>query len=88
MARNYDKQNNLKLAEICYKKAIKQSQFPVEANYYLGMLYKYKKQNLKKANLYFEKSQNYLKQGYKQQDSYIELFDEVYLTQINKEVGN
>jgi dihydrofolate reductase len=51
-------------------------------------LYKYKKQNLKKANLYFEKSQNYLIQGYKQQDSYIELFDEVYLTQINKEVGN
>jgi len=88
MARNYDKQNNLKLAEIFYKKAIKQSQFPVEANYYLGLLYKYKKHNFKKAKSCFEKSKSFLKQGYKQQDSYIELFDEVYLTQINKEVGN
>ena len=52
------------------------------------MLYKYKKQNIKKANLYFEKSKIFLIQGYKQQDSYIELFDEVYLTQVNKEVGN
>ena len=35
IARNYEKLNDLKKAENYYKKAIKQSQFPIEANFYL-----------------------------------------------------
>lgn len=85
IARNYEKLNNLKQAESYYKKAIKQSQFPVEANYYLGMLYKYKKNNPTLGMKYFLKGYNFILQGYKQQDIYIELFDEVHLSQLTEE---
>lgn len=85
MARNYEKLNNFKQAEKYYKKAIKQSQFPVEANYYLGMLYKYKKHNNILATSYFRNAYNFIMKGYKQQDIYVELFDEVYLSQVTEE---
>ena len=88
IARNYDKLNNLKLAEIFYKKAIKQAQFPVEANYYLGMFYKYKIKNSKKAYYCIESSFKDFIKGYKQQDIYVELFDEVYYLQIKEEIEN
>lgn len=85
IARNYEKLNNLKLAETYYKKAIKTAQFPVEANYYLGMMYKYKKDNRTKAMTHFLNAYHFLQDGYKQQDIYVELFDEVYLSQIDEE---
>ncbi len=85
MARCYEKITNLKQAEIYYKKAIKYTQFPVEANYYLGMLYKYKKDNATLAMKYFKESYNLLLKGYKQQDIYVELFDEVYMSQLSEE---
>ena len=83
MARNYEKLNDLKKAVLYYKKAIKQSQFPIEANYYLGMLYKQlHKMELSKKCL--SKSLKDINLGYKQQDIYIELFDEIYKTQITE----
>jgi hypothetical protein len=78
----------LKLAETYYKKAIKQAQFPVEANYYLGLLYKYKIKNSKKASSCLDTSFKYVIKGYKQQDIYVELFDEVYYLQIKEEIEN
>ncbi len=87
IARNYEKLNDFKNAEIYYKKAIKQSQFPVEANYYLGLLYKQSnKKEQSKKNL--EKSLKDIKLGYKQQDIYVELFDEVYQSQIEETLNN
>jgi tetratricopeptide (TPR) repeat protein len=83
MARCYEKNNSLKQAEVYYKKAIKQSQFPVEANYYLGLLYTNNSQTEKGKKL-IQKALNFIKQGYKQQDIYVELFDEVYLTQVEE----
>lgn len=87
IARNYEKLNDLKKAEIYYKKAIKQSQFPVEANYYLGLLYK-QLNKLELSKKYLEKSLKDIKLGYKQQDIYVELFDEVYQTQIEEALNN
>ncbi len=83
IARCYEKLNDLKQAENYYKKAIKQSQFPVEANYYLGLLYnQINKKELGTKHL--QKSLKDIKLGYKQQDIYIELFDEVYQSQIEE----
>jgi len=88
IARNYDKLNNLKLAETFYKKAIKQSQFSVEANYYLGIFYKYKiKKSIKASKCLNISFKDFIK-GYKQQDIYVELFDEVYYLQIKEEIEN
>lgn len=87
IARNYEKLNDFKNAEIYYKKAIQQSQFPVEANYYLGLLYKQlNKKELSKK--FLEKSLKDIKLGYKQQDIYVELFDEVYQTQIEEALNS
>lgn len=83
MARSYEKMNNLKQSKIYYKKAIKQSHFPVEANFYLGLLYK-QMNNCRAARKHLEKSLKFITQGYKQQDIYIELFDEVYPMQIQE----
>ena len=83
MARNYEKLNDLKKAEVYYKKAIKQSQFPVEANYYLGLL-NIKNKKLKLGTQQLQAALSFIKQGYKQQDIYVELFDEVYQTQIEE----
>lgn len=87
IARNYEKLNDLKKAETYYKKAIKQSQFPIEANFYLGLLYKYQ-HKLDLSKKHFEKSLKDIKLGYKQQDIYVELFDEVYQTQIEEALNN
>ena len=87
IARNYEKLNNFKKAEVYYKKAIKQSQFPIEANYYLGMLYK-QQNKIDLRNKHLEKSLKDIKLGYKQQDIYVELFDEVYQTQIEETLNN
>ena len=83
IARCYEKQKNNKQAEDYYKKAIKQSQFPVEANYYLGLL-TLKNNKLQHGKKYLKQSLNFIKQGYKQQDIYIELFDEVYQVQVEE----
>jgi len=87
IARNYEKINNLKQAETYYKKAIKQSQFPIEANYYLGLLYK-QKNKIELSRKHLEQSLKDMKLGYKQQDIYIELFDEVYQTQIEETLNH
>jgi tetratricopeptide (TPR) repeat protein len=87
IARNYEKLNDLKKAENYYKKAIKQSQFPIEANFYLGLLYK-QSNNLELSKKHIEKSLKDIKLGYKQQDIYVELFDEVYQTQIEEALNN
>lgn len=87
IARNYEKLNDIKHAEKYYKKAIKYFQFPVEANYYLGLLYlKNNKNELGKNHL--QKALKFIKMGYKQQDIYIELFDEVYQTQIEEALNS
>lgn len=83
IARNYEKMNNIKQAEKYYKKAIKQSQFPVEANYYLGLL-NIKNNKKEPGKKQLQDALSFIKQGYKQQDIYIELFDEVYQTQIEE----
>ncbi len=87
IARNYEKLNDLKNAEKFYKKAIKQTKFPIEANFYLGLLYKQlNKKDLSKKHL--EKSLSNIILGYKQQDIYVELFDEVYKSQIEEALSS
>jgi tetratricopeptide (TPR) repeat protein len=87
IARNYEKLNDMKYAEKYYKKAIKYFQFPVEANYYLGLLHlKNNKNELGKNHL--QNALKFIKMGYKQQDIYIELFDEVYQTQIEEALNS
>lgn len=87
IARCFEKLNDLKKAETYYKKSIKQTKFPVEANFYLGLLYKQlNKNDLSKK--YLEKSLKDIKLGYKQQDIYIELFDEVYKSQIEEALNS
>lgn len=81
IARNYEKLNDIKKAESYYKKAIKQTQFPVEANYYLGLL-NIKNNKIEIGKKHLQNALSFIKQGYKQQDIYIELFDEVYRSQI------
>jgi tetratricopeptide (TPR) repeat protein len=83
MARCYEKSADLKNAEFYYKKAVKQSQFPVEASFYLGSLY-IRNGKPEAGKKLLKKALTHAKQGYKQQDIYIELFDEVYLTQIQE----
>lgn len=83
IARCYEKNNDLKQADTYYKKAIRQSKFPVEANYYLGLLY-IKNNQTDKGKKLLQNALHFIKLGYKQQDIYIELFDEVYLTQIEE----
>ncbi|MDF2451827.1 MAG: pilus assembly protein PilF [Bacteroidota bacterium] len=83
IARSYEKLNDWKRAESYYKKAIKQSHFPVEANFYLGLLYK-QLQKPQLAKKHLEQSLKFITQGYKQQDVYVELFDEVYPQQIEE----
>ena len=52
------------------------------------MFYKYKSNNSKKANDCLERSLKDFIKGYKQQDIYVELFDEVYSLQIKEEIEN
>lgn len=85
IARCYEKSNDFKKAELNYKKAIKQSKFPVEANFYLGLLYK-QLHKVEQSEKYIKKSLQDIKLGYKQQDIYVELFDEVYQTQIEEAI--
>lgn len=85
MARCYDQLGMIKAAEACYKKAVKHTLFPTETYYYLGMLHKYKKRNASMAMKYLKDAHGLLLKGYKQQDIYVELFDEVYLTQVTEE---
>ena len=87
MARCYEKKGDIKQAETYYKKAIKQSRFPVEADYYLGLLY-IKNKNIDKGKKLLQSALTYIKQGYKQQDIYVELFDEVYQAQIEEALNN
>ncbi len=83
IARCYEKLNDFKKAEADYKKAIKQSKFPIEANFYLGLLYK-QLNKIELSKKHIEKSLKDIKLGYKQQDIYVELFEEVYQTQIEE----
>lgn len=85
IARCYDQSGDTKQAEKYYKKTIRYTPYPTEANYYLGLLYKYKMGNIPKAIPYLKASRELLLKGYKQQDIYVELFDEVYLTQVTEE---
>ena len=75
--------NATKLAEKYYKKAIKQSQFPIEANYYLGLFY-LKNNKTESGKTHLHNALKFIKMGYKQQDIYVELFDEVYQSQIEE----
>lgn len=86
IARCYDRLGNIKAAETYYKKAVKYTVFPTEAYYYLGMLHKYNKGNASSGIRYLKDAYNLLLKGYKQQDIYVELFDEVYLTQVTEEL--
>lgn len=83
IGRCYDKLNNAAKAEYFYLKSIRQSQFATEAQYYLGALY-LQTQQKKKAADHLNKALALIKKGYKQQDIYVELFDEVYQTQIEE----
>lgn len=83
IAKNYEKMNATKLAEKHYKKAIKQSQFPVEASYYLGLFY-LKNNKTESGKTHLQNALKFIKMGYKQQDIYVELFDEVYQSQIEE----
>lgn len=87
MARCYEKMNDPKKATDYYKKTIKQSEYATEACYYLGMLYR-KQQQEKEAKIYLQKAHELIKKGYKQQDIYVELFDEVYQMQIEEALNS
>lgn len=87
MARCYEKMNEPKKAIDYYKQAIKQSPYATEACYYLGTLYQ-AQHNGKEATLYLQKAYELIKKGYKQQDIYVELFDEVYRPQIEEALKN
>ncbi len=85
IARCYDQLGAIKPAETYYKKAVKYTLFPTEAYYYLGMLHKYKKGNASMGIRYLKDAYSLMLKGYKQQDVYVELFDEVYMTQLTEE---
>jgi tetratricopeptide (TPR) repeat protein len=87
MARCYEKMNDPEKAIAYYKQAIKQSPYATEACYYLGALYQAQHKQ-KEATLYLRKAYELIKKGYKQQDIYVELFDEVYLPQIEEALKN
>lgn len=70
-----------------YKKAIKQSPYATEACYYLGVLYHEQRQK-KEAEIYLHKALELIQKGYKQQDIYVELFDEVYQSQIEEALNH
>lgn len=84
MARCYHLSGDLRMAKSYYEKAIAYTPFPTEADYYLGLLYRQLKPDSKRGTRYLEKAKNLLMKGYKQQDIYVELFDEVYLSQVNE----
>lgn len=86
IARCYDQSGNTKAAGTFYKKAIRHTPYPTEAYYYSGLLHKYKKGNAQTGIKYLKDAQELLLKGYKQQDIYVELFDEVYLSQVTKEL--
>ncbi len=85
-ARCFEKLTNLIEAEKNYKNAIKLSSYATEANYYLGLLYQSQKK-IKLSQLAIYKSLQLIKKGFKQQDIYIELFDEVYQSQIEESIN-
>jgi tetratricopeptide (TPR) repeat protein len=85
IARCYDQSGNPKQAERYYKKAIRYTTFPTEAYYYLGLLYTHKNQNKTVGARHLKQAYKLLLKGYKQQDIYVELFDEVYLSQVTEE---
>lgn len=85
IARCYDQLGKIKPAEAYYKQAARYTLFPTEAYYYLGMLHKYKKGNAAMATKYLKDAHDLLLKGYKQQDIYVELFDEIYMTQVTEE---
>lgn len=83
IARCYEKMNDQAEAIHYYNQAIKQTEYATEAHYYLGVLYQ--KQHLQKeAEIHLQKAYELIQKGYKQQDIYIELFDEVYQSQIEE----
>lgn len=86
LARCYDQSGNSKQAENYYKKAIRYTPFPTEARYYLGLLYTYKKNDAAAGKKQISIAYGLLLKGYKQQDIYVELFDEVYLSQLAEEL--
>ncbi len=86
-ARCFEKQTNLIEAEKNYKSAIKLSPYSTEANYYLALLYQSQQKN-KLAKLAMNNALKLIKRGFKQQDVYIELFDEVYQSQIEESMYN
>lgn len=86
LARCYDQSGDTRQAEKYYKKAITYTSFPTEARYYLGMLYKYKKNDAVAGKKQIKIAYDLLLKGYKQQDIYVELFDEVYLSQLAEEL--
>lgn len=56
--------------------------------YYLGLLYKYKKANTFMGIRHLKDSRTLLLKSYKQQDVYVELFDEVYMAQVAEEFND
>lgn len=80
-ARCYDKMNDFVSAEQQYNNAIKQSHFATEANYYLGLSLMSQNKN-RVAKKHLSLALELINKGYKQQDIYVELFDEVYQSQI------
>lgn len=83
LGRCYDQLGNLRKAGSCYEKAIRYTLFPTEAHYYLGLLSRQEKK-FSIARKHLEASLSLIKSGYKQQDIYVELFDEVYQSQIEE----
>jgi tetratricopeptide (TPR) repeat protein len=84
-ARCFEKLSNSIDAEKNYQFSIKLSPYATEAYYYLGLLYQSQQKN-KFAKRYINKALQLIKKGYKQQDIYVELFDEVYQSQIEESI--
>lgn len=83
LGRCYDQLGDLKKAGSYYEKAITYTLFPTEAHYYLGLLRR-KEGKVSIGQRHLESSLSLIKSGYKQQDIYVELFDEVYQSQIEE----
>jgi len=84
-ARCFEKLTNSIEAKKNYQSAIKLSPYATEAYYYLGLLYQSQQKN-KLAEKSINKALQLIKKGYKQQDIYVELFDEVYQSQIEESI--
>jgi tetratricopeptide (TPR) repeat protein len=85
-ARCFEKLDEYKKADECYNQAIQLDTNCTEAYYFKALNLKRMKQ-MKTAKLNLNRSLELIKKGYKQTDVYVELFDEIYVSDIEEAIN-